>query len=75
MAATHKVGGEIDAFCTRCRMTLAHTIMAMMGAKVARVQCNTCRGEHAYRSEPGTSRKPAASRKPRAASGEIVLGL
>jgi hypothetical protein len=61
MATTHKVGGEVDAFCTRCRLTLAHTILAMVGTKIARVRCNTCNGDHAYRSAPGTTDKPSAS--------------
>jgi hypothetical protein len=52
--ATHKVGGEVDAFCTRCKMTLAHTILAMVGTKIVRVKCNTCNGDHAYRKEPGS---------------------
>ncbi len=66
--ATNKVGGEVDAFCTKCRMTLAHTILAMVGTKVARVRCNTCGGDHAYRAEPGASasRAPSAPRAPRA---------
>ena len=29
--ATHRVGGEVDASCTRCKMELAHTILAMVG--------------------------------------------
>jgi hypothetical protein len=57
------VGGEIDAFCTRCKMTLAHTILAMVGSKVARVRCNTCNGDHVYRNEPGARR--SAPSKPR----------
>ncbi|MBM7116506.1 hypothetical protein [Archangium primigenium] len=61
MATQHKVGGEVDAFCTRCRLTLAHTILAMVGTKIARVRCNTCNGDHAYRSAPGTTDKPSAS--------------
>ncbi len=65
--AAHKVGGEVDAFCTRCKMTLAHTILAMVGSKVARVRCNTCGGDHAYRSEPGArTRAPSSPRVPRA---------
>jgi hypothetical protein len=59
--ATHKVGGEVDAFCTRCKLTLAHTILAMVGTKIARVRCNTCNGDHAYRSAPGTTDRPSAS--------------
>lgn len=61
MATQHKVGGEVDAFCTRCRLTLAHTILAMVGTKIARVRCNTCNGDHAYRSAPGTTDKPSPS--------------
>lgn len=61
MATQLKVGGEVDAFCTRCRLTLAHTILAMVGTKIARVRCNTCNGDHAYRSAPGTTDKPSAS--------------
>lgn len=73
--ASHKVGGEVDAFCTKCKMTLAHTILAMVGTKVARVRCNTCMGEHAYRGAPGSASKPRAS-KPRGPSKEekIIIG-
>ena len=60
--ATHKVGGEVDALCTRCKMTLAHTILAMVGTKIARVRCNTCGGDHAYRAAPGAPARPPASR-------------
>lgn len=66
--ATHKVGGEVDAFCTRCKLTLAHTILAMVGTKIARVRCNTCGGDHSYRSAPGTTDRPSASSSRTAAS-------
>lgn len=70
--ATHKVGGEVDAQCTRCKMTLAHTILAMVGPKIARVRCNTCNGDHAYRAAPGVTDRPStsssAARAARAAS-------
>ncbi|MFL5350065.1 MAG: hypothetical protein ACJ8AT_35255 [Hyalangium sp.] len=59
--ATYKVGGEVDAFCTRCKLTLAHTILAMVGTKIVRVRCNTCGGDHVYRSAPGITDRPTAS--------------
>lgn len=73
--ASHKVGGEVDAFCTKCKMTLAHTILALIGTKVARVRCNTCMGEHAYRGAPGSAAKPRAS-KPRGPSKQekVIIG-
>ncbi len=80
LMATHKVGGEVDAFCTRCKLTLAHTILAMVGTKIARVRCNTCGGDHVYRSAPGTTDRPSASRSttsrastPRAEKPEKVV--
>ena len=33
-------------------MMLAHTIEAMVGDKPARVSCNTCRSQHAYKAQP-----------------------
>jgi hypothetical protein len=60
--ATHKVGGEVDAPCTRCKLTLAHTILAMVGTKIARVRCNTCGGDHVYRAAPGTTDRLSAAR-------------
>ena len=54
-----RAGGEIDAFCTKCKMVLAHTILAVSGGRPARVECNTCRGQHNYRS--GAVDAPKAS--------------
>jgi hypothetical protein len=59
--SAHKVGGEVDGYCTKCKMVLAHTILAMVGDKLARVRCNTCNGEHAYKARaPGEAAPKAA---------------
>ena len=75
--AGHRVGSDVDAYCTKCRMILGHTIIAMVGDKIARVRCNTCQGLHAYKAgPPGTKTastrapaegrtRPAAARAPR----------
>jgi hypothetical protein len=41
-------GDDVEAWCTRCRMTLNHRIIAMVGSTIQRVQCLTCNGEHKY---------------------------
>ncbi len=68
MAQNLRVGGEIDAVCTRCKMLFAHTILAMVGSRPARVQCNTCGGQHNYRGAPDApstrSRSASAETKP-----------
>jgi hypothetical protein len=73
---TARVGGDIDAYCTRCKLELGHTILAMVGSKPARVRCNTCQGEHNYRgtSAPTPRRASTAPReKPKVTSWEALL--
>src|SRR5512133_477281 len=41
-------GSNIETRCTRCREVLNHTIVAMVGEKIVRVECNTCHGTHNY---------------------------
>ncbi len=57
-----RVGGEIDAYCTKCRMDLNHRIIAMVGDDVKRVECLTCHGDHNYR-RPQAERDKEKERK------------
>jgi hypothetical protein len=71
-----RVGGEVDAFCARCGLLLAHTVHAMVGPRPVRVECNTCHAVHAWRSPPGAPAvaAPRASRaRARALSFDDLL--
>lgn len=57
-----RVGGEIDAYCTKCRLDLNHRIIAMVGEDVKRVECLTCHGDHNYR-RPMADREKEKERK------------
>jgi len=50
-----RVGDYIDAYCSRCKRVMDHTIVAMEGAEVSRVRCRTCEYEHSFR--PGQTGK------------------
>jgi len=67
MTSTKKVGQDVDSWCTRCKLILAHTVEAMIGSKITRVHCNTCRSQHAYRPYP-PGEQPSTSRAARAAA-------
>jgi hypothetical protein len=68
-----RTGATIDSWCGKCKMMLAHTIEAMVGKKPARVHCNTCNSQHAYKaSEPGKS-APRGSGKPRVSRYQGLL--
>jgi hypothetical protein len=58
-----KVGGDVDAYCGRCKMELRHTILALVASEIARVRCNTCGSDHVYRgkSAPSSSSKRSSS--------------
>ena len=59
----YQAGDEVDSKCTKCKLILAHTIVAMVGDQIARVKCNTCGGEHAYRPPPSASEATAKRRR------------
>ena len=54
-------GDHIEARCTKCRQTTGHIIIAMTEDGPAKVQCNTCSGQHKYRA-PAAPKKPATRR-------------
>jgi hypothetical protein len=69
-------GDNVESRCTRCRVVTNHIIVAMVGERVVRVQCNTCNGVHNFHSPavaaPRAERKTpaaAAEKRPRASRG------
>jgi hypothetical protein len=60
-------GSDVEAYCTKCKMVLAHTVVTMQGSKPRRVKCNTCSGEHNFRAEKPQS-KTAAKKTAKAKS-------
>ncbi len=71
-----KVGDDIDAWCTRCKLVLGHTILAMVETRAARVRCNTCQGEHNYKAAAAEPKKgswePAVDRERRLAKPVVT---
>jgi len=69
-----RTGGTIDSWCGKCKLILAHTIEAMVGIKPARVHCNTCNSQHAYKpAEPVKAATRLQSSKPRASRYQGLL--
>ena len=57
MTNDYSTGGYIDAWCTKCKLELGHTIIAMVHGVPKRVECNTCKGKHNYRTAPSVIRQ------------------
>jgi hypothetical protein len=44
------VGKEVLSYCGKCKLTLAHMIVAMKDdTTIAKVKCKTCQATHAYK--------------------------
>ena len=67
MAKALKAGGEVDSWCTKCRLFLNHRIIAMLGTKPARVECSTCNSHHLYRARPPGEKPEPGVKAPRGA--------
>ena len=46
-------GGEIEAYCPKCRTDTTHVILESYGDEVRRVQCSVCSDTHAFKSPRG----------------------
>jgi hypothetical protein len=65
------VGKNIDAFCSRCQLSLAHIVLYEVGGVVRGVQCKTCGAQHRYRG-PAPKRKPSVPAERRIGSSPAV---
>lgn len=74
-SGANAVGKETLSYCTSCKMDLNHIIVALKGDRIAKVQCLTCKKEHAYKAakgvtEPGKAAAKATRAKKKAAAAE-----
>ena len=60
------VGADIESICSKCG-DVWHVVVAMVGPKVAKVQCKQCSGYHRYKAPGGkaAAKAPAKKRAPR----------
>ncbi len=52
MINSYSVGEDIDAWCTKCKLELGHTIIAIVDNVPKKVKCNTCDAQHTFRAKP-----------------------
>lgn len=58
------VGKDVLSYCTKCKLNLGHTIVAMKDSKhIAKVKCNTCLTIHAYKDPSTSSQSKTRTRK------------
>ncbi len=64
MASQITTGKDVLSYCTKCKLNLSHTIVAMKDAKsIAKVKCNTCQSLHAYKDPSSSSAGKTRTKK------------
>jgi hypothetical protein len=64
VVAKYSVGGEVEAWCGKCRGMRDHHIVAMVGGEPKQVLCESCGSRHNFRTTPGRSAGEAGPATP-----------
>jgi hypothetical protein len=56
MQERYAAGDTIVSYCTKCKLNLDHTIVAMDGEMVVKVKCRTCGSTHKFRDPADASK-------------------
>lgn len=78
MSSTHqlygpaRVGGDTLAWCTKCKMDLAHVIVSMIDGRPAKVICKTCRSQHNFKRGAAVSSLPSRRAAAKPAARHVV---
>jgi hypothetical protein len=68
-----QAGSSVESLCKRCKTVTDHHVVAMLGDKIAKVECKVCRARHAYAS-PKAEPKVKTPAAPRAKSAAAASG-
>lgn len=71
LAEVHQAGKEVDAYCTKCKLDLAATVVAAVKGVAVQVECNTCHTVRRYRA-PKSAPQPKRASQRKTASKEAA---
>lgn len=70
MATESKIGAQIEAYCSKCKLDTIHFITAIEGTLVSKVMCDVCSSYHKYRSPKSGDVAKSSKSKVKSASTE-----
>ena len=57
---SYRLGDTLEDYCSRCKLSLDHSVVSMVGDEVGKVRCRTCSVEHNYRHNRSTRKELTA---------------
>jgi cytochrome c5 len=67
-----QAGSSVESVCRKCKAVTDHHVVAMMGDKIAKVECKVCRARHAYVSPKAETKAAPAARVRSGATGVVT---
>lgn len=67
-----QAGSSVESVCRKCKAVTDHHVVAMMGDKIAKVECKVCRARHAYVSPKAEAKPAPAARVRNGATGVVT---
>ncbi len=68
MSKPLRAGGEVDSWCTKCKLVLNHRIIAVVAGVPVKVECSTCGSHHKYRARAPGEKAPSSGSSSRASA-------
>ncbi len=62
MGAEGSTGKTVLSHCTKCRLSLNHEVLSMVGTTITKVKCKVCGSMHKFR-DPSTVKKTRITRR------------
>lgn len=67
------VGKDVLSYCTKCKLNLGHTIVAMKDSKhIAKVKCNTCGTIQAFKDPSQSKTNKTRTRKTAVSPSKVI---
>jgi len=67
-----QAGSSVESVCKKCKAVTDHHVVAMLGDKIAKVECKVCRARHAYASPKAEAKAAPAARVRNGATGAVT---
>jgi hypothetical protein len=66
-------GDNIEAYCTKCKLSLDHVVVALDGQTIAKVKCKTCGSTHKFKNYSGVKKSRTLKKKEDAVKAAEIL--
>ena len=66
-----QAGSSVESLCKKCKTVTDHHVVAMLGDKIAKVECKVCRARHSYTSPKAETKAQTAPRVRSGATGTV----